>query len=75
LVRVGRNIEIGIVDIRGDKVRLGIVAPTCWPVHREEVADSMLRGGQVLADPLEAALQEVAKLRAENVELRAKLVA
>lgn len=73
LVRIGRNIEIAIVDIRGDKTRLGIVAPPSWPVHREEVADAMLKRGQTLADPLEAAMQLVAELRKENAELKAKL--
>jgi carbon storage regulator len=34
---IGDNIKITIVDIRGDKVRLGIEAPKEVPVHREEV--------------------------------------
>ncbi len=34
---IGDNIVITIVDIRGDKVRLGINAPTEIPVHRLEV--------------------------------------
>lgn len=36
---IGDNIVITIVDIRGDKVRLGINAPTEIPVHRQEVAE------------------------------------
>ena len=36
---VGRNIEIVVVDVRGDKVRLGINAPLELPVHRREVFD------------------------------------
>lgn len=34
---VGKDIVITIVDIRGDKVRLGIDAPPDVTVHREEV--------------------------------------
>lgn len=30
-------IEIAVVEIRHDKVRLGISAPGDWPVNREEV--------------------------------------
>ena len=38
---IGDNIKITIVDIRGDKVRLGINAPTRISVHRKEVYDSI----------------------------------
>lgn len=32
-----------VVEIRGDKVRLGIQAPTEIPVHRQEVWDAIQR--------------------------------
>ena len=38
---IGDNIVITVVDIRGDKVRLGIVAPKEVPVHRQEVFDAI----------------------------------
>lgn len=34
-------ITIQVVEIRGDKVRLGIVAPKEIPVHRQEVFDAI----------------------------------
>ena len=40
---IGDNIVITIVDIRGDKVRLGINAPAEIPVHRQEVYDAIQR--------------------------------
>ena len=40
---IGDNIVITIVDIRGDKVRLGINAPKDIPVHRQEVYDAIQR--------------------------------
>ena len=36
-IMVGENIEIKILDIQGNKVRLGITAPRSVPVHRREV--------------------------------------
>jgi carbon storage regulator len=40
---IGDDIVITIVDIRGDKVRLGIQAPQHVPVHRQEVYDAIQR--------------------------------
>lgn len=42
-IMIGDDIEITIVDIRGDKVRIGITAPTEIPVHRKEVYDAIKR--------------------------------
>ena len=43
---IGDDIVITIVDIRGDKVRLGIQAPTQIPVHRQEVYEAIKRENQ-----------------------------
>lgn len=40
-IMIGEQIEITVVDIRGDKVRLGINAPTTIAVHRKEVYDAI----------------------------------
>ena len=40
-IMVGDDIEITVVDVRGDKVRLGIKAPTTIPVHRKEVYEAI----------------------------------
>ena len=45
-IMLGNNIKITIVDIRGDKVRLGIEAPTEVPVHRQEVYEAIQREHQ-----------------------------
>ena len=38
---IGDNIEVIIVDVRGDKVRLGINAPKNVTVHRREVYEAI----------------------------------
>jgi carbon storage regulator len=40
---IGDNVSIMIVEIRGDKVRLGIEAPREISVHRREVYDAIKR--------------------------------
>ncbi len=42
-IMIGDDVVITVVDIRGDKVRLGIEAPTSIPVHRQEVYDAIKR--------------------------------
>ena len=42
-IMIGDEIEITVVDIRGDKVRLGITAPSKIAVHRKEVYEAIKR--------------------------------
>ena len=42
-IMIGDDVEITIVDVRGDKVRLGITAPKRIPVHRREIYDAIQR--------------------------------
>lgn len=42
-IMIGDEVEITIVDVRGDKVRLGITAPKHIPVHRREIYDAIQR--------------------------------
>ena len=42
-IMIGDDVEITIVDIRGDKVRLGITAPPHIAVHRKEVYEAIRR--------------------------------
>src|SRR5204863_9934211 len=48
-IMIGDEIEITVVDIRGDKVRLGITAPTRIPVHRKEVYEAIKRENEQAA--------------------------
>src|SRR4051812_15471625 len=48
-VVIGDDIEVTVVDIRGDKVRMGINAPRHVSVHRKEVYDQIKRENQTAA--------------------------
>jgi carbon storage regulator len=40
---IGDDIEVTVVEVRGDKVRIGIDADRDTPVHRQEVYDAIRR--------------------------------
>jgi len=48
-IMIGDEVVVTIVDIRGDKVRLGINAPQDIPVHRREVYDAIKRENEKAA--------------------------
>ena len=47
---INNDITIVVVEIRGDKVRLGVEAPKEVPVHRREVYDAIRRTEAAAAD-------------------------
>ncbi len=55
---IGDNIVITIVDVRGDKVKLGIEAPREISVHRQEVYEAIQRENR-----------QAALLKPEDVQL------
>src|SRR5436190_18896062 len=62
-IMIGDDIEVTVVDIRGDKVRLGINAPTRIAVHRKEVYEAIKRENQQAArvDQVASALRDVGR--------------
>jgi carbon storage regulator len=48
-IMVGQNVEVTIVDIRGNTVRLDIAAPKSISVHRREVFEDIHRGKTIKA--------------------------
>ena len=38
-IQIGSDITITVIDVVGDKVKIGIEAPKAIPVHRQEVAE------------------------------------
>ena len=47
---INDDITIVVVEIRGDKVRLGVEAPKEVPVHRREVYDAIKRSAAEQSD-------------------------
>jgi carbon storage regulator len=54
---INNDITIVVVEIRGDKVRLGVEAPKEVPVHRREVYDAISRGEPADALPESSATE------------------
>ncbi|SET96374.1 carbon storage regulator CsrA [Geodermatophilus poikilotrophus] len=68
-IRIGDDIEVHVVEVRGGTVRLGFKAPREVTIHREEVyrqiAEANLLAAQVTADTL-GALAAFAPAAAED---------
>lgn len=69
-IMIGDDIEITIVDVRGEKVRIGINAPAHIPVHRKEVYDAIKREKQAAAGPdsPEAPVESLAKRKKDGLD-------
>lgn len=46
-VVINDQIVVTVIEVRGDKVRLGIQAPRDVPIHRSEVMDAIQRAQEV----------------------------
>ncbi len=62
-IMIGDDVEITVVDIRGDKVRIGIEAPARIAVHRKEVYQAIReeneRAARVESDQLDGLAQRL----------------
>ena len=52
-IRIGEDMEISILSIEGDQVKIGITAPKAVEIHRSEVYDAIQRENS------EAATQQI----------------
>lgn len=64
-IMIGDNIEITIVDVRGDKVRLGINCPREVPCHRKEIYIAIQREKQAQEALEKAKASEDARIKAQ----------
>jgi len=66
-IMIGDDIELTIVDIRGDKVRVGIKAPSSVPVHRKEVYDAIRKENEGASTFNKSDLRQVQTPRIANL--------
>ena len=62
-IMVGSDIEIVVLEVRGDQVRLGIRAPRTVTVHRKEVFDQIRQGNRDASEAAPEALPNLGELR------------
>jgi carbon storage regulator len=43
LIRIGNDVEVMVLQVRGERVRVGLNAPADVPIHRQEVIERIAR--------------------------------
>jgi carbon storage regulator len=61
-IMIGDNIEIVVVSVKGDKVRIGIKAPNSVPVYRAELYAEIKEANVQAADAAPDVLSQAAAL-------------
>ena len=67
-IMIGDDIEITIVDVKGDKVRIGIKAPRSVQVHRKEVYLAIKQANIEAAQAAPESLDDIEKLMKKKKE-------
>ena len=70
-IMIGDEVEITVVDVRGDVVKLGVRAPRAVPVHRKEIYEAIqqenIAAAQASASDVSRALEAVRRRRSKAV--------
>lgn len=59
---INNNIEITVIEVKGDQVKIGITAPKSVPVYRKEVYLQIQEANRASAEETANALQALKKL-------------
>lgn len=49
-IMIGNDIEVTIIEVKGEQVRIGISAPKSVPIHRKEIYLQIKEANQEVAD-------------------------
>ena len=61
-IRIGPDIKVQVLEVKGNQIRIGVDAPRSIAVHREEVFEQIRRENLEAAQSAPQALEEVSKL-------------
>ncbi|MGI5922251.1 MAG: carbon storage regulator CsrA [Syntrophomonadaceae bacterium] len=61
---IGDNIEVNVVDVQGDIIKLGIDAPRLVSVHRKEIYEEILKANREAAQNLPT-VEQLKKIQQE----------
>ena len=61
-IMIGAEVEVRVLEVRGDRVRLGIVAPSRVPIHRTEVFLSIRKENEAAASAEALGLEKAVEL-------------
>ena len=68
---IGENIEITVVEVRGDQVKIAVNAPKDIPVHRKEIYEQILEENrQAAVIPETVDLMEIMKLSQDKEKIK-----
>lgn len=60
-IMIGKDVEVTIIEVKGEQVRLGISAPKSVPIHRKEIYLQIKEANQEVAGS-EASVEDIKKL-------------
>ena len=73
VIIVGDDIEITLVDIRGDQVKIGVSAPRSVSIHRKEIYDAIQQENKAAAQATKQSVASLAEvLRKKDVKAEKK---
>ena len=61
VIVVGDDIEITLVDIRGDQVKIGVSAPRSVSIHRKEIYDAIQSENKAAAQATKTSVASLAE--------------